>query len=117
MSPRDSRKEVQVRSGQVRSGQVKPVPQRSGSSEGQEGRFSGDRFSAFHGGEAIVSSSGTGRVNHSLTLPSQHLLCHPRRRPPSKVPRRVSSGRASVVRKGFSWCLDFLDSVAQAGES
>ena len=37
--------------------------------------------------QALVSSSGMGRVVHSLMLSIQHFLCRPRtRRPPSKVP-------------------------------
>ena len=36
--------------------------------------------------EAHVSSSGMGRVVHSLMLSIQHFLCRPRRRPPSKMP-------------------------------
>ena len=42
--------------------------------------------------ETLVSSSGIGRSVHSLMLSIQHFLCRPRRRPPSKVPRRMFCG-------------------------
>ena len=46
--------------------------------------------------EASVSSSGIGRDVHSLMLSIQHFLCRPRRRPPSKVPRRMVLERLSL---------------------
>ena len=45
--------------------------------------------------EALVSSSGMGRDVHFLMLSIQHFLCRPRRRPPSKVPRRMFLERLS----------------------
>ena len=42
--------------------------------------------------ETFVSSSGIGRSVHSLMLSIQHFLCRPRRRSPSKVPRRMFCG-------------------------
>ena len=45
--------------------------------------------------EALVSSPGMGRDVHSLMLSMQHFLCRPRRRPPSKVPRRMILERLS----------------------
>ena len=45
--------------------------------------------------EAIVSSSGMDRDVLSLTLSIQHFLCRPRRRPPSKVPWRMTMERLS----------------------
>ena len=45
--------------------------------------------------EAIVSSSGTGKVVHSLTLSIQHFLCRPRCRPSSNLPCMMVLGRLS----------------------
>ena len=39
--------------------------------------------------EALVSRSGMGRDIHSLTLPTQHFLCRPQHRSPTKVPWRM----------------------------
>ena len=45
--------------------------------------------------EALISSSCMGRNVHSLILSIQHFLCQPRRRPSSKVPRRMVMERLS----------------------
>ena len=50
--------------------------------------------------EALVSSSGMGRYVRSLAFSIRHFLCRPRRRPPSKVPRRM-------VLERLSWCVSF----------
>ena len=42
-----------------------------------------------------MSSSGMGRDVHSFMLSTQRFLCRPRRRPPSKVPRRMVLERLS----------------------
>ena len=47
--------------------------------------------------EALVSSSGMGRNVHSLTLSTQHFLCRPRRRPPSKGALKDNFGQAVVA--------------------
>ena len=47
--------------------------------------------------EALLSSSGRGKYVHSLMLSIQHFLCRRRRRPPSKVPRRMVSDRLSSI--------------------
>ena len=51
--------------------------------------------SSFFLQEALVSSSSMGSDVHSLTLSIQHFLCRQRRRPPSKVPRRMVLERLS----------------------
>ena len=48
--------------------------------------------------EALENGSGMGRDAHSLILSTQHFLRLPRRRSPSKVPRRL-------VLKRMSWCV------------
>ena len=68
---------------------ISSVPWPIGSSGGHEGRFSRDSLPVFFLQEAFVSSSGMGRYVHSLMLSIQHFLCRPRRRPLSKVPRRM----------------------------
>ena len=47
--------------------------------------------------EALVSRSGMGRDVHSLMLSIQHFLCRPRRRPASKVPRRIRHSQTGGV--------------------
>ena len=47
--------------------------------------------------EAIVSTSGMGRVVHSLLLSIQHFLCPPRRRPPSNSALKECFGEAVVA--------------------
>ena len=42
-----------------------------------------------------MSSSGMAREVHSFMFSIQHFLCQPRRRPPSKVPRRMVLERLS----------------------
>ena len=60
---------------------------------GGGGRFR--RYSLPDLSVAIVNSSGIGRDVHSLMLSIMHFLCRPRRRPLSKVPRRVAVERLS----------------------
>ena len=65
---------------------------RSGRRGGHEGPFSRDPLLTSGG---PCEQFGMGRDVLSLTLSIQHLLCRPRRRPPSRVPRRKVLDRLS----------------------
>ena len=62
---------------------------RLGRRGGNEGQFSRDPLPVFFLQEPLVISSGMGRDVHFLILSSQHFLCRPQHRQPSKVPRRM----------------------------
>ena len=65
---------------------------------GGEGRDSAEIVFQTFMQKAIASSSGTSMDVHSLMVSTQHFLCRPRRRPPSKIPWRM-------VWERVSWCV------------
>ena len=74
--------------------QFNSVPWPTRLSGGHDARFSKDSPPVFSAGK----SSGMGRDVHSLMLCTQHFLCRPRRRPPSKVYRTFGFGEVVTTR-------------------